>query len=65
MGSVANDFSTLSWPGKVADNPKPFDVISAGKELLTREDLAEFEAHMFELIHEIAEKIASDHSDEK
>ena len=58
MGDVAKNFSTLSWPGKAADNPKPFGKFTAGKEPLTEEDLAEFEQKMLKLIHEMAEKIS-------
>lgn len=58
MGEVANDFSTLSWEGKVADNPKPYGLSTAGKGPLTEEDLAEFEQKMLKLTHEMAEKIS-------
>lgn len=58
MGNVANDFSTLSWPGKVADNPKPYGITTAGKGPLTENDLAEFEQRMLNLVHEMAEKIS-------
>jgi hypothetical protein len=58
MGEVANNFSTLSWEGKVADNPKPFGLSTAGKGQLTEEELAEFEQKMLKLIHEMAEKIS-------
>jgi hypothetical protein len=58
MGEVAKDFSTLSWPGKVADNPKPYGISTAGKEPLTEADLAEFEQKLLKLIHEMADKIS-------
>jgi len=58
MGEVANNFSTLSWPGKVADNPKPYGLYTAGKGPLTEEDLAEFEQRMLKLVNEMAEKIS-------
>lgn len=61
MGETANNFSTLSWEGKVADNPKPFAITGSAKGLkqpLTEEDLAEFEGKMLKLFHEMAEKIS-------
>lgn len=58
MGNVANNFSTLSWPGKVHDNPKPYGLATAGKGPLTEADLADFEQKMLKLVHEMAEKIS-------
>ncbi len=60
MGSVVNDFSTLSWPGKVHDDPKPYDIAARGRDSISREELADFEANMLKLINEIAEKVAKD-----
>jgi threonyl-tRNA synthetase len=58
MGEAANKFSTLSWPGKVKDNPKPYGRSTASKGPLTEDDLAEFEQKMLSLIQEMAEKIS-------
>src|SRR5438309_1575721 len=54
IGEVAKNFSTLSWPGKVADNPKPYGTFTESKGPLTEADLAEFELKMLKLIHEMA-----------
>ena len=58
MGDVPNNFSTLSWPGKVADNPKPHGTVTSGNDPLTDADLADFERKMLALVHEMAEKIS-------
>ncbi len=69
MGETVGNFSTLSWPGKVADNPKPMGLTvgnksnTAGKEALTKEDLAEFEQKLLALVHEMAEKISKEQID--
>jgi hypothetical protein len=58
MGNDASNYSTLSWPGKAADNPKPYGQVTAGRGPLTEEDLAEFEQRMLRLVHEMSEKIS-------
>jgi hypothetical protein len=61
MGETASNFSTLSWEGKVADNPKPYAITGTAKNAqgpLTEQDLAEFEGKMLKLFHEMAEKIS-------
>lgn len=58
MGDVAKDFSSLSWPGKVADNPKPYGQVTARSEPLSEADLAEFEQKMLRLMHEMADKVS-------
>lgn len=60
MGNAPNNFSTLSWVGKVADNPKPFASITAPKGPVTEQDLAEFEQKLLKLVHEMAEKISKE-----
>lgn len=64
MGNVASDFSTLSWPGKVLDNPKPYGITTRSKGPLTEKDLAEFEQKMLSLMHEMAEKISREQIDQ-
>jgi hypothetical protein len=63
MGETAKDFSSLSWDGKNADNPKPFGKVTAGNEPLTAENLAEFEQKMLRLMHEMAEKVPREQAD--
>jgi hypothetical protein len=63
MGEAANNFSTLSWPGKVADNPKPYGITTAGKGPLTEEDLAQFEQKMLNLFQEMAQKVSREQID--
>jgi hypothetical protein len=58
MGNAAKNFSTLSWTGKSADNPKPYGLTTTGKGPVTEEDLADFERKMLNLVHEMAEKIS-------
>jgi hypothetical protein len=58
MGDAASNFSTLSFVGKVHDNPKPYGNFTAGKGTLSEQDLADFELKMLKLVHEMAEKIS-------
>ena len=63
MGESANKFSLLSWPGKVADNPKPYGLLTKGTDPLTEQDLAEFEQKLLRLVHEMSEKISKESVD--
>lgn len=60
MGDVDKNFSMLSWTGKNHDNPKPYGLVSAGKEPLTHEELADFEQRMLKLFQEMAEKVSGE-----
>jgi hypothetical protein len=63
MGNSVNNFSTLSWDGKVADNPKPFGLTVGANGPLTEQDLADFEMKMLKLVHEMSEKISKQQID--